>query len=63
MQSLRVADASVMPTITGAGPYEPTMMIAEKLAEQLLQLYEDGKVLLLIAVARIILCFREVHGV
>ena len=35
MQGLRVIDASVMPTLVGANPYFPVLMIAEKMAAQI----------------------------
>ena len=36
VQGLRVADASVMPTITSGNTNSPTLMIAERAAEWLL---------------------------
>ncbi len=33
LQGLRIADASIMPTITSGGPNSPTLMIAERAAE------------------------------
>ena len=33
IDGLRIADASVMPTITSANTHAPTVMIAERLAE------------------------------
>ena len=42
VQGLRVADASVMPTITSGNTAAPTMMIAEKLADLLLSKDPNG---------------------
>ncbi|HAB92315.1 MAG TPA: choline dehydrogenase, partial [Pseudomonas sp.] len=37
LTGLRVIDASVMPTITGSNIHAPTVMIAEKGADKILQ--------------------------
>ena len=42
LQGLRIADASVMPTITSGNTAAPTMMIAEKLADLLLSKDSNG---------------------
>ena len=42
VQGLRIADASVMPTITSGNTAAPTMMIAEKLADLLLSKDPNG---------------------
>lgn len=43
MQSLRIADASVMPTITSGNTNAPTVMIAEKAAEFIKQDFHHAK--------------------
>ena len=43
VHNLRVIDASVMPTVVGANTNAPTIMIAEKIADQMKEQYSLDK--------------------